>query len=106
MSSKHISTTAKLLLVLEAAGVPEPEKGSWIREKGLHSEHLKLWQQEIRDTVTDTHKQDNAELRQAKKRIKELEKDLNYKEKALAEMGALLVLKKKLHQILEENKDD
>jgi short-subunit dehydrogenase len=38
--------------------------------------------------------------------IKELEKELNRKDKALAEMAALVALKKKLHHILEDSEDD
>jgi hypothetical protein len=45
-------------------------------------------------------------MREANKRIKELEKEVYRKDKALAEMAALLTLKKKLQYILEENEDD
>ena len=38
-----------------------------------------------------------------KKRIKALEKELNRKERALAETAALLVLRKKLNALWEEN---
>jgi transposase len=49
---------------------------------------------------------DKQDLKDAKKRIKELEKELNRKDKALAEMAALVALKKKLHHILEDSEDD
>lgn len=103
---KYLSSAEKFHLVLEAAGVPEEEMGAWIREKGLHSEHLQLWQQELRDTVTDKSNDNKQELRDAKKQIKRLEKELNRKDKALAEMAALIALKKKLHRILEDNEDE
>jgi transposase len=96
----------KFQLVLEAAGIPEEQLGGWIREKGLHSEHLQLWQQELRETVTEKETQHKQELRESKKKIKQLEKELNRKDKALAEMAALIALKKKLHRILEDNEDD
>jgi hypothetical protein len=48
----------------------------------------------------------SKDLKDAKKRIKELEKELNRKDKALAEMAALVALKKKLHHILEDSEDD
>lgn len=106
LGPKYLSSAEKFHLVLEAAGVPEGELGAWIREKGLHSEHLQLWQQELRDTVTDNNKENQEQLKNAKKKIKALEKELNRKDKALAEMAALITLKKKLHQILEDNEDD
>lgn len=106
LSPKQLGSAEKLHLVLEAAGVPEEKLGAWIREKGLHSEHLQLWQQELRETVTDKNKENKNELKDAKKKIKSLEKELNRKDKALAEMTALVVLKKKVHQIWEESKEE
>ena len=106
LGPKYLGSAEKFHLVLEAAGVPENELGTWIREKGLHSEHLQLWQQELRDTVTEKNNDNKQELRDAKKKIKSLEKELNRKDKALAEMAALITLKKKLHQILGDNEDE
>ena len=106
LSPKQLGSAEKFHLVLEAAGVPEKELGAWIREKGLHSEHLQLWKQELRDTVTDKNKENKTELKEAKKKIKGLEKELNRKDKALAEMAALVVLKKKVHQIWEDAEDE
>ena len=72
-----------------AGGGPPPTNG-------LHSEHLTLWEQELGNLMTD--KQDNlkSEVRDLKKQVKDLEKELNRKEKAMAEVVALLVLTKKL----------
>jgi hypothetical protein len=47
-----------------------------------------------------------AETRPAKKRIKELERELKRKDKALAETAALLVLSKKLSAIYGEGADE
>ena len=41
-----------------------------------------------------------------KKRVIELEKELYRKEKALAEATALLILKKKLEDVMMEHEDD
>ena len=106
LGPRALSAAEKYRLVLEAAGLPEEQKGSWIREKGLHSEHLTLWEQELQQIVTDKHSRKREELAAAKKRIKELEKELNRKDKALAELAALIALKKKLESILEESEDD
>ncbi|HOV63525.1 MAG TPA: transposase [Spirochaetia bacterium] len=83
----------KFQLVLEATGIPEEEFGGWIREKGLHSEHLQLWQQELRE-ATEKDTQHTQELREAKKRIQQIEKEPNRTDKALAKMAALITLKK------------
>ena len=102
---RAISLAEKYRLVLESAGVPEEQKGGWIREKGLHSEHLTLWRQELQEIVSDKHKDKREEFAAAKRRIKELEKELNRKDKALAELAALIALKKKLESILEDRED-
>ncbi|MBB3063669.1 hypothetical protein FHS09_004534 [Microbulbifer rhizosphaerae] len=54
-------------------------------------------------TDAERRKQEREEARRAKKRIKELEKDLHRKEKALAETTALLVLRKKLNALWGED---
>jgi transposase len=106
LGPRQLGAPEKFALLLEAAGLKEDERGPWIREKGLHTEHLQLWQQELRDTVAEKSNKDKQDLKDAKKRIKELEKELNRKDKALAEMAALVALKKKLHHILEDSEDD
>jgi transposase-like protein len=84
----------KLEVVVEAAGLSPEELGSLVRRKGIHRTHLEQW-----------HRQMLAGLAGGKKkplearRIRELEKELNRKDKALAEAAALLVLKKKVQAI-------
>ena len=56
LGPKYLSSAEKFHLVLEAAGIPEGELGAWIREKGLHSEHLQLWQQELYSGPQCQHK--------------------------------------------------
>jgi hypothetical protein len=46
-----------------------------------------------------------VETKRDRRRIKELERDLNRKDKALAETAALLVLSKKLSAIFHEGAD-
>ena len=40
---KEKSNIEKFSVLLESRGVPEEEKGEWLRQNGLHSEHLILW---------------------------------------------------------------
>ena len=37
--------------MLEAAGIEDEQLGAFLRERGLHSEHLTLWDQEFREMV-------------------------------------------------------
>jgi len=46
------------------------------------------------------------QTREARKRIKELERDVRRKDKALAETAALLVLSKKFEAILQQDEEE
>jgi transposase len=106
LGPRYLSSDEKFQLLLEGASVSDEQKGSWAREKGLHSQHLELWEQELREIVTDKTQNKQNELRTAKKRIKDLEKELNRKDKALAEMAAILALKKKLDIVFGDHEED
>lgn len=68
----------------------EQARGEFLRENGLHTADIERWRQEIVEALK--HKPNRSDPRD--RRIKELEKELNRKEKALAETAALLSLKK------------
>ena len=93
-------------LLLESRTIPNEEMGEWLRGKGLHSEHLTLWEQELRDTLSNKDNKIKLENQQLKKDKKELEKELRRKEKALAEMAALLTLKKKTDAIWGDDEEE
>lgn len=100
------SASEKMRLLLESKQVSDDSMGQWLREHGLHSEHLPLWEQEMLDVVSDKsdkRKEQNTELMKENKRLK---KELARKEKALAEMAALLILKKKADEIWGDKEGD
>jgi transposase len=107
-SSSPLSTgqLERCNLLLESKSIPQDNIGEWLREKGLHSEHLTLWEQEIKDTLSNKDNKIKLENQQLKKEKKELEKELRRKEKALAEMAALLTLKKKADAIWGDNEEE
>jgi len=96
----------KFNLLMEGRSKSEEELGYWLREKGLHSQHLKLWEQELGDIVKENDAKLRSENSKLKKENKELEKELRRKEKALAETAALLTLKKKANAIWGEKEDE
>lgn len=100
------SPAEKLSLVLESRTVSADKVGEWLRSRGLHSEHLSLWEQELRETVTEKEKQQRQLVAELKQKNKELEKELARKDKALAETAALLALKKKVQAIWGDGEDD
>lgn len=56
--------------------------------------------------IDNKNDQQDKENKALKKKVKELEQELQRKEKALAEAAALLILKKKLDALTREHEDD
>ncbi len=106
LSPEQRSPSEKMTLLLESRSLAPDEKGMWLRKNGIHSEHLVLWEQELRDQVNDKANTEKETIKEQKKKIKTLEKELERKEKALAEMAALMVLKKKAEAIWGEKGED
>jgi transposase-like protein len=107
--SDHWSAEAKFAVVVETAAMDESELSEYCREKGLYPDQAKEWKAAcIQGQLSEVErrKQDRELSRKDKKRIKELERELNRKEKALAETAALLVLRKKFNALWEEKEDD
>jgi transposase-like protein len=100
------SAEEKLRIVLEAARLSEEELGAFLRREGLHEAQLKEWMESATAALSDTTKRRKAKPSPEVKRIKELERDLRRKEKALAELAALLALKKKVEEIWGDGADD
>ncbi|MFN2343963.1 MAG: transposase [Desulfonatronovibrio sp.] len=97
------SSKEKIEALIDAAKLPEQELGAWCRKKGLHTHHLDQWKNEFSQEQT---KDNDVNIRQLKKELKGLKKEINRKDKALAETTALLVLKKKVDAIWGDKEDD
>jgi transposase-like protein len=91
----------KLEAVVEASRLSESQLGEFLRARGLHREHIEQWQRAAEGGLGRPG-QASPEAR----RVRELEKELRRKDKALAEAAALLVLKKKLATIWGDEDDD
>lgn len=98
----------KLRAVLEAASLTEEEIGAFLRRQGLHETHLRQWRRQMLEGLhgLSPGKAKAAGKSPEAKRIRQLERELTRKEKALAEAAALLVLKKKAQAIWGDEDDD
>ena len=107
-SSDKWSSEEKFSIVLETSTLAEVELSEYCRAKGLYPEQIKAWK---KDFIASTTVKSNKRVKQTpeqkadKKRIKELERELRRKEKALAETAALLVLGKKYDAYWKEKED-
>lgn len=102
------SAEEKLKSVIEFENLPIEKRGEYLRRNGLSSENILSWRKQFLKAFDPVRKTSVERSEQAleRKRIKELEKDLRRKEKALAETTALLVLKKKADLIWGNGEDE
>jgi transposase len=93
----------KYRLVTEASTLSEDELGAFLRRNGLHEAQLQEWRQKVEEAslgaLGSPKKRRRGKSPEAK-RVQQLERELNRKDKALAEVTALLALKKKLEMLL------
>jgi len=93
-----LSWEDKFNLIMEALKKNEGELGIFLREKGVHSQHLELWQKQIKDKLSKNERGKAVPL----SKLKSLEKEIEKKDKALAEFATLAILKKKVFPFLTD----
>ncbi|MGB7565981.1 MAG: hypothetical protein WBM08_14675 [Prochlorococcaceae cyanobacterium] len=103
------SAADKITAVLEMAGLNATELSAYCRERGLFPEQVSRWRQAAQDAnkkpvLTLKEQKELERLRaQDQREIKALKKELQCKEKVMAEMAALLVLRKKWEAFSSED---
>lgn len=101
------TAAARLEAVLSTAALDEASKSAWCRSHGLYPQELVQWRQAALQALQQPGSATlSANTRQERHRIKELERELRRKERALAETAALLVLSKKLEAIFPRGEDE
>jgi transposase-like protein len=104
-SPRQWTPAARLEAVIASAVMDEAARSVWCREHGLFPAELDRWKQDALSGLGDPRDDGAAEVKQERRRIKELERDLSRKDKALAETAALLVLSKKMSAIFRDGED-
>jgi transposase-like protein len=85
--------------------ISEVDLGALLRREGLHEAQLAEWREAVQEALEGTRAKKSRSSAEAK-RIRQLERELKRKDKALAETAALLVLKKKAQAIWGDGDDD
>jgi transposase-like protein len=101
-NAEEWSSKDKFGVVLETAHLNEAQLGEYCRSKGLFAEQIADWRvvcQEANAQPLARSREERAQSKTDRIRIKELEQDLRRKNKALAETAALIVLRKKAQAI-------
>lgn len=101
--SSNRTAAEKLRLVLEASALDDQQLGKFLRREGVHEAELTGWRRMATDALTSGQ---GGTARGQSRRVRDLERELRRKEKALAEVAALLVLQKKVHKLWGDEDDD
>jgi transposase-like protein len=96
------TAAARLEAVIATAAMDETARSAWCRERGVYPAELEAWKQDAIAGLGEPRAASAVEARQDRRRVKELERELRRKDRALAEAAALLVLSKKVAAILHE----
>jgi len=101
-----LSFEEKVRIVAAAQNLSDEELGAFLRKEGLHGADLQRWKEAMREALANTTGRAKSRRSKEAKKFKKLERELNRKDKALAETAALLVLKKKAEEIWGDEGDD
>jgi transposase len=104
---KDKDAEAKLQAVFDTLPMTEEERGAYCRKHGFYTHHLEEWKKQILAGLeVPNSKEQKVVDQKAAAEMKKLKSDLNRKDKALAEVTALLILKKKADLLWGDNEDD
>lgn len=103
------SSKEKFRVVVESAALNETELAEYCRRKGLYIEQVQAWRaacEQANATVQERNRSERAQAKEARTRIRELERESKRDKAALAEAAALLLLGKKAAAIWGKDEDD
>ena len=103
------SSEEKFRIVLETAPMSEAELSEYCRKHGLYPEQIEAWKGACINANAQSEEQSKRNqqvIRAERRRVKKLETELKRKEKALAELAALLTLSKKAEAIWGTKDED
>jgi hypothetical protein len=102
------AATARLEAVITTAAMDEAASSAWCREHGVYLQQLQQWRENAMQALAEPEevRASPKETRQDRRRIKELEREVRRKDKALAETAALLVLSRKLEAVFNKDKGE
>lgn len=102
-STREWSPAEKLRVVAAAAQLKDEELGAFLRREGIHLAQLEEWRADILAALGSPAARGKSP---DAKRVRELERELARKDKALAEVTALLVLEKKVQALFGNSAEE
>ena len=100
------TAVARFEAVLATSAMSAEERSAWCRSKGLYPSELDEWRQTAVGALEHPAAATTSiDTKAERRRVRELERELRRKDKALAEAAALLVLSKKVEAIFRKDAD-
>jgi transposase len=102
------TAAARLQAVIATAALDEASRSAWCRENGVYPQQLQQWRDSATQALAapEEARASPLQTKEDRRRIRELERELQRKDKALAEAAALLVLSKKAEAIFNRKKGE
>ena len=101
------SLEERLNIVITCGSLSDVAIGELCRENGIYPHHVNQWKTDFSSGKSiNANEKKQSDTKSLKSEIKTLKKQLNRKDKALAETAALLVLQKKVNDIWGPEDED
>jgi transposase len=102
------TAAARLEAVITTAAMDQATRSVWCRENGVYAQQLQQWRDNAMQALAapEEARASPSQTKEDRRRIKELEREVRRKDKALAEAAALLVLSKEAEAIFNRNKGE
>lgn len=98
------TAAARFEAVLTTASMSEEQKSAWCRSQGIYPSELDEWRETATGALDRSVSGESGSTSKAERqRIRELERELRRKDKALAEAAALLILSKKVEAMFRKD---
>ena len=95
------SPLQRLTALLESYALEGSALAGWCREHGVFEHQLAQWREEFCTPAAPASREASSAFRDLQRQHEQLQRELRRKEKALAEVAALLVLQKNFQALLE-----
>jgi len=102
------TAAARLEAVIATAALDAAARAAWCREHGVYAVQLEQWRDHATQALAEPEqvRASPQQTQQDRRRIKELEREVRRKDRALAETAALLVLSKTVEAIFHKGGDE
>ena len=95
------SPAQRLMALHQSYALDDMARSGWCREHGVFEHQLVQWHQEFCTPAVPASREASGAFRELQRQHEQLQRELRRKEKALAEVAALLVLQKNFQALLE-----